>query len=459
MQHDNHSSYSLHLNDLLGLLPWFPAGLVCDIGSGEGHLSAAVAAYGFVVEALDVDPHCIQSAGQCYGDQVSWIHHDIRGYRLQREAYASIFCLNVFPFIPNGERARIIGRLKAAVKPGGFLIVSGLNESDSAASEKWARSSNQIGSMPTGTFQRNELKERLQDWEILFSFTGMAEAKFGSEEGQHQMSQIIARKPISVVKTDWKSLPQLGLGLDACQGLPKPLVLQDKFDFIEINADDYLEPEQDAALNRLCRDFTVLPHARALSLGSLELRQDGYIEALARVVGRCGVPWWSEYLAYSRSELQESLGLQPLPTTEEALEIVKRNIRRVRKQIVVPLLLENIVYRQPFFAVDMDDATFLRHVALESDCGVVLNLTHLYHNACSLGLDPEEYIRRLPAERVLQLRISASQHLDKIWTLAAFALKHCDIRAVSLDTQAATDLPESVLQSFQGLGKAVGMSV
>lgn len=213
-----------------------------------------MAAYGFSVEALDVDEAYIEAAQTCYGAPVQWIHHDIRGYRMQRESYAAIFCLNVFPFIPNGERARIIGRLKAAVKPGGFLVLSGLSEGDWAEQEKWARSSNQISQLPTGVFDDKELYERLHDWEILFAFKGLAELHLQADAAEHQVQQFIARKPLNAFKPDWTQMPYLGAGMSWRQALAEELRQPEAVDFIEIIADHYLEPQQDAALMHLCRD-------------------------------------------------------------------------------------------------------------------------------------------------------------------------------------------------------------
>lgn len=465
MSHANHSSRPLHLNDLLGLLPWIPAGPVCDIGSGEGHLAAALAAYGFAVEALDVDQERLQQVASAYGERVSWVHHDVRGYRLQRESYAAIFCLDVFPFIPNGERARIIGRLKAAVKPGGLLVISGLNERDAAADCKWARSSNQISQLPTGVFQPLELEERLQDWEVLFSFEGRSLHELQAEKVSHELSQIVARKPLaSPEATDWRSLPHLGVGMSWQEGAAETLSHKVRLDFIEVSAEHYLEPYRDPALSRLCREFTVLPRAQELSLGSPELRQDGYLEALARVVGRCHPPWWSEHLAYTRSELHESLQLNPLPPTEESLETVKRNLRQVRKQIPVPVLLRNIAYAQPFAAGEMDDATFLRHVAVEADCGILLDLGQLWSNAVNIKQDPYLYLKRLPAERVIQLHIASHQYGGpvqpagkEIWSLVEAVLRYCDVRAICLDGEAALAAPEAFLKDMERARKLLGV--
>ncbi|MGV3525590.1 MAG: DUF692 family multinuclear iron-containing protein [Candidatus Sericytochromatia bacterium] len=465
------STSPLHLSQLLGLLPWIPAGPICDIGCGQGHLAAAMAAYGLPVTALDVDASVLQQARQRYGSRVQWVHTDVRAYRLQRESYAALMCLNVFPYIPNGERARMIGRLKAAVKPGGLLVLGSLTEADSAADTRWAKASNQISVMPTGLLRMGELLSRFQDWDILYAYEGPAHESATELGSVQQVGQIIARKPLPTLGTiDWKHLPRLGGGVGWRHPLKKWLKQPDTVDFIEVIADRFLDPAEDPTLAQLCREFTVIPHSLELSVGSPGLRQDGYIEALARVVARTGAPWWSDHLSYTRSDQQESLQLNPLPPTEEALETVKQNLRQLRHRIPVPLLLENIAYYQVLGHGDMDDATFLRHVAEEADCGILLDVANLWGNAANLGIDPHAFIERLPRDRVIQLHLAggrAHQHLlidshdrpvwPEIWDLANYALHRCDIRAICIERDAAFDAPEDLLQEVQRARKLMGV--
>lgn len=428
------STRHLHLSDLLGLLPWIPAGPICDIGCGSGYLAAAVAAYGLPVTGIDVDADILAQARQRYGEDVHWIHRDIRNHRLPRESQAALFCLNVFPYLPNGEKARLIGRFKAAVKPGGFLVLSGLDESDASAGQRLARAVNRISLMPTGVFSLGELLERFRDWEILYSYQGPALQLYGPQPAVHRIVQLIARKPLSAAPPAWQALPRLGVGLDwpaAFEGLSQ--------DFVELPVDRFLALEEDSFLAHLSQRMRLIPCGRELSLGSPQLRQDGYIEALGRLIARCDSPWWCEHLAFSRGENCESYTLHALPATEEALEVLKQNIRSLRRQIPVPLLLEALPLAPPGSPAEMDTATFLKHVALEADCGLSLNLGLLFRLLDGGGLTP--WIERLPLERVLQLRLNlhplAPQERASVWALAAELLKSCPIQALCLGSESA----------------------
>lgn len=446
-----YSTRPLHLNDLLGLLPWVPSGPVCDLGSGSGELAAALAAYGLPVTGLDVDRAQLQLARQRYGTGIDWVEGDLRSWRFQRESYAGIFCLDLFPFIPNGERARLIGRLKAALRPGGLIAISGLDEADPAADSRLARSANRVSVLPTGVFGARELDERFRDWEVLYRYRGPAPLSWLRTGQPHLIDQIIARKPWEARRPDWSALPRLGAGLSWPVGEPREAGPGSP-DFIELGVDRLLEPEDDSLLARLATRFRLLPQSRTLSLGTPGPLQ-GQVEALARVVARCGGPWWCEQLGYSRADQTESYALQPLPATEEALELVKGRIRELRGRIPLPLLLEALPAMPDFAHADMDQPTFLRHVAEEADCGLVIDAARL----ASLGDEALGWLGRLPRERVLQLRLGLANlppgsDVAAIWELARAIAARCPLRAVSLDLPpAAAPLQAELLERSRGL--------
>lgn len=444
------TSHFLQAKDLLALLPWIPSGPVCDIGCGSGYLAAALAAYGLPTTAIDVDPDIVSQARQRFGQQVEWIQSDIRNYRLQRESYAALLCLNVFPFIPNGERARLIGRFKAAVKPGGFLIISGLDAQDALAGTRLAKAANQISVMPTGAFQPQELDERLQDWEIVFSFQGLAPQSYFRETGLHQICQIVARKPCVYQAPAWPQQEPLGLGV-SCEDQR-----QDQWgltpDFVELIADNYLEASEDTYLARLVQRRPLLLRAEYLSLGTPGLRQDGYLDALKRVIARSGCSWWHATLAFNRSEQRETYSCETVPATEEALETIKENIRELYRQIPVPLVLETPSYLQQFGQVEMEPLTFLRHIAEEADCALSIDVGLFWQQALSQGYEPISWLERLPKERIVHLRID-HESLIQLRTFIEYCLRHCAVKSLTLDPTKDSEQTRNDFERLQELWK------
>ncbi|MGH9942327.1 MAG: DUF692 domain-containing protein [Pyrinomonadaceae bacterium] len=201
-------------------------------------------------------------------------------------------------------------------------------------------------------------------------------------------------------------LPTLGVGLGFREPFRGELFLRRaEVDFLEITADHYLDATGDKQreLELLREHFTLIPHALDLSLGSAEGLDAGYLDKLARLVNRIGPPWWSEHLAYARAGGVEIGHLAPLPFTREAVESVRRNVARVRDAIGAPLILENVAYLLNVPGGELEEADFIREVCAATDCGLLLDVTNLYINAFNHGYDLEEFLSRLPLERIVQL--------------------------------------------------------
>lgn len=426
MLSNHNSTRQLHMEDLLGLLPWIPAGPVVEIGAGQGHLSAAMAAWGLPVTALDVDAAALAFARRRFGDQVHWLHEDIRVHRLNRESQAAIFCLNVLPYIPHGERARLIGRLKAAIKPGGLLLISGYTSLDPSAAERLATSVNRLNQRPTGVLSPGELCERFEGWEILFSFEGWVAEDHSAGLKRHHISQIVARKPVikQPVSFSAEALSPLGVGLDwSPELLQEDLCLRP--DFVELQFEQWQIPAEDRHLLRLLQCLPGIIHVRGLGRALRKSLPD-----LQRLLARCESPWW--VLSLALWSYQTGLSL-PLPPGQTVWESVFMQIREVQSQIPVPLLLQNSLVS---FSLGLMEGELMARIAEACDCGLILDLGLLCQSAAVLGFHPADWLRPIPAERVLALRLPSDHNLSwyaDAWRLARQILPQSPIRALSLE--------------------------
>lgn len=431
----------------MALLPWIPGGPVLDLGTGAGTLAIALANYGFAVTAVDRDPAKIKPLQAEY-PQINWLTADLRSEIWSQQKYAAIVSLNVFPFLPSAEHAAQLQRLHAALLPGGLLIFSGFTENDPSA-DAWLAQNEAGETQPTGVLDLPTLESAFAGWECWQAFEGLlADDHPPHGPHTHGLVQVILKKPVSPPPaTEWSSLPALGSGLGWRPALA-PLLQQDGIaDFIEIMSDDFLDPQWDSFLLRLAQRYTIIPHGVELSVGSAVGLDPQYLEQIARIVARCQSPWWSDHLCYTHSENYKTWSLNPLPCTEEALETVVRNSRQAMAAVGRPLLLENPAYYwRPELPGQMGDAEFLSRVVQEADCGILLDVANLYGNARNLGLDPYAFIEALPGERVIQIHLAGgriSQNLlfdthDRAvevptWKLLEHALKHCGIKALSVE--------------------------
>lgn len=219
-------------------------------------------------------------------------------------------------------------------------------------------------------------------------------------------------------------------------------------DFLEIIADHYFgaSPPKAAELEVLRNHFPLVPHGLALSMGSAEGVDAGYLREFRRVVEAVRPPWCSDHIAFTRAGGIDIGHLTPLPKTEASLRVIRDNLRRVQDVIEAPIILENITESIRYPEDEYTDAEFLARVCDRCDVGLLLDVTNLYINSINHRFDAMEVVRRLPRDRIVQLHFvggrmeggrwvdshdSATQ--DEIWQLLAAVLAAVPVRGVILE--------------------------
>jgi uncharacterized protein len=212
-----------------------------------------------------------------------------------------------------------------------------------------------------------------------------------------------------------KDLPRLGVGCGFRPPFRSELLLDPSaVDFLEITADHYLDagPAKQRELEALARHFVLIPHGLRLSLGSAEGIDEAYLRSLARLIETVDPPFWSEHIAYTRAGGFEIGHLTPLPWTHEAVEVLRRNVFRVRQIIDRPLILENITYDFVPPNAEMNEADFLNEVLEATDTGLLLDVTNVFCNSRNHGFDPLDFLDRLRLDRLVQIHFVGVEELN-----------------------------------------------
>jgi len=246
-----------------------------------------------------------------------------------------------------------------------------------------------------------------------------------------------------------KNLPKLGVGIGFREQFRADLFLhRAEIDFLEITADHYMDatPQKREELELLKQHFPLVPHGLNLSLGSAEGIDEKYLEKLAALVEEIQPAWFSEHICFTKSGGVDIGHLAPLAFTRESLEVLKRNIRRVKEFIKTPLILENITYIMRFPSSEMSEGEFIRRVLEETDCGLLLDVTNLYINSANHGYDWREYLEKLPPDRIVQLHFVGSHRHgnllidshahpteDEIWNVFREVCVKSDVKGAILE--------------------------
>lgn len=176
-------------------------------------------------------------------------------------------------------------------------------------------------------------------------------------------------------------------------------------------------------------------HGVSMSIGSLTGPGPEYLARLKALVTELEPAWVSDHLCWTSFEGRHSHDLLPLPYTEEALELVVRNVGRVQDALRAPLLLENVSSYVGYALSAMQEWEFLSEVSRRSGCFILLDLNNIVVSAHNHGFSPERYLAGLPPDKVRQFHLAnhsdmATHKLDDhrgavpeaVWELYAAAL-------------------------------------
>lgn len=217
---------------------------------------------------------------------------------------------------------------------------------------------------------------------------------------------------------DWATLPTLGVGLGFRPIHRSEIFLyRDEIHFLEVTADHYFDPiaEKEKELRLLAKNFAIIPHGLAMSLGSAQGLDAEYVAEFANVVDTVQPAWCSDHIAFTRAGGLEIGHLTPIPRTKASLRVFQRNIEKLKQSVSVPIILENITETIVFPGEAIEQAEFLTELCEQSDVGLLLDVTNLFINSVNHRYDPIAVLHGLPRERIVQLHFVGGHLRDGVW--------------------------------------------
>ncbi len=210
-----------------------------------------------------------------------------------------------------------------------------------------------------------------------------------------------------------------GLPCKAGIGLRQPHVPQflekhPSVGFLEIHSENYLGaggPRLRSLLD-LRRDYDISCHGVGLSLGSAEGLNDDHLHALRELFSRVQPAAISEHVSWSVADGIYLNDLLPLPYTEEALDVLCRNISQAQDFFARPLLMENPSTYLALQPSTIPEAEFLAEMVRRTGCGLLLDLNNLYVSAHNNGLNLQQWLGALPQQAVGEIHLAGHSQLD-----------------------------------------------
>jgi uncharacterized protein len=224
---------------------------------------------------------------------------------------------------------------------------------------------------------------------------------------------------------------------DLSRGVPPgcPLAALDWFEAISENF--FAPGGNPRRMLRAVRErFPVVLHGVALSIGSVDPLDEGYLDRLAALAAEIEPPFVSDHLCWSGVGGKFAHDLLPLPFTEEALAHVGDRVLAVQDRLRRPILLENVSSYVHFQASALTEWEFLSALCQRTGCGLLLDVNNVYVSAHNHGFDPERFILGVPGDRVRQIHLAGHSTRgsllldthdhpvrDEVWSLYRLAVE------------------------------------
>lgn len=204
-------------------------------------------------------------------------------------------------------------------------------------------------------------------------------------------------------------IPTAGVGLKAShfdEALSSPAAGL----WFEVHAENYMVPggARLAMLEAVREARPLSLHGVGMSLAGFELPDADHIGALKALADRFEPFLVSEHLAWSRIGQHSFPDLLPFPRTDEALEIVCRNIDFAQSLLGRQLLIENPSHYLALEGHDWSEAGFLAEMARRTGCGLLLDLNNVHVSAANLGFSARDYLAEIPADAVGEIHLAGS---------------------------------------------------
>ena len=222
-------------------------------------------------------------------------------------------------------------------------------------------------------------------------------------------------------------------------------------DFVEVISENFMiaggRPRR--ILDQIREKHPVALHGVSMSIGSADGLDHDYLIGLKALADHVQPFFVSDHLCWTRIDGFNSHDLLPLPFTEEALDVVCRNIIRAQDILERRLLIENPSTYVRFAEADMTEWRFLEEICARTGCELLLDVNNVFVSASNHGFDPLSYIRGIPAERVRQVHLAGHSQGDGllidthdhpvpagVWSLYEVACRHLGPVATMIERDA-----------------------
>jgi len=260
-------------------------------------------------------------------------------------------------------------------------------------------------------------------------------------------------------------LPDLGLGVGLRTAHFRHIVEKwPRMDWFEILSENFIDTQGRPLyfLDQIAERYPIAMHGVSLSIGSTDPLDFEFLAKLRSLAARVRAVWMGDHICWTGVAGLNGHDLYPVPYTEGSLRHLVERVRIAQDFLERPLVLENPSTYLTFQASSMPEEEFIARLADEADCALLLDVNNVYVTCRNHDLDPFEYLRAIPYDRVVQIHLAGhTDHgthcidthdgrvTDPVWALYAEVQRRRGNTATLLEWDA--DIPKfDVLQHEVG---------
>ncbi|NRA63168.1 MAG: DUF692 domain-containing protein [Pseudobacteriovorax sp.] len=158
--------------------------------------------------------------------------------------------------------------------------------------------------------------------------------------------------------------------------------------------------------------YPIALHGVSMSVGSHDSLDLNYIKKLKKMIGEIHPVAVSDHLCWTGVIGINTHDLLPMPYTDEALIHCIRRVRQIQDELGVQILLENPSSYLAFKGSVWEEAAFLNTLAIESGCGILLDINNVYVSSKNFGFDPKSYLKHISPDLVGYMHIAGHSHRE-----------------------------------------------
>jgi uncharacterized protein (UPF0276 family) len=177
--------------------------------------------------------------------------------------------------------------------------------------------------------------------------------------------------------------------------------------WLEIHAENYMGDggRPQAQLRHLAERFPISVHGVGLSIGGEAPLDRDHLTRLKTLCDTMIPARFSEHLAWSTHDGAFLNDLLPLPYTQAVLARVVAHVDQVQTTLGRQMLLENPSTYLAFAETEMDEVDFLRDIARQTGCGLLLDVNNVFVSGVNQARDPLAYITAFPLDLVGEIHL------------------------------------------------------